>query len=175
MSTEDVPTFGTTNYATALAQAQGMQLMGPAVQSTALYGNQYVKYVNPRRVNFGVPMDSRDATPSLREQFEKSLEMEPKVAETIITRLVKVFIVDPDLSLKVEDRMLYRGPEMLTEATDQELFYALDLGSILAKHNELRIKTKDKKIKILADGTVTYLEPARFRDLKMQVVELARF
>ena len=159
MSTGDVPTFGTTNYATALAQAQGMQLMGPAVQSTALYGNQYF---NPR-------------PPSLREQLEKSLEMEPKVAETIITRLVKVFIVDPDLSLKVEDRMLYRGPEMLTEATDQELFYALDLGSILAKHNELRIKTKDKKIKILADGTVTYLEPARFRDLKMQVVELARF
>lgn len=88
------------------------------------------------------------------------------------TRLVKVFIVDPNVNLPLESRLLYNGEEKITDLTDQELFFEIDINGLLTKHNETRIKTEDKKAN--KDKPV-YLEAARVRDLKMQVVVLAQF
>ena len=66
------------------------------------------------------------------------------------------------------------GDQKLTDLTDQELFFEVPIAEVLAKHNEVRKATVDKK---QADkfGRDIYLEPARIRDLKMVVVNVAQF
>ena len=86
-------------------------------------------------------------------------------------RFVRVIIVDPNENLSLEDSLLYSGEEKLTDATDQELFFEIDLKDILIAHNKQRTKVIDKKVK---DRT-EYLEPAKIRDLKMVVVNIASF
>lgn len=89
------------------------------------------------------------------------------------TRLVKVFIADPNESLPLENRLLYKGDEKITDLTDQELFYEIDIKNILEKHNAVRTATVDKATKSREKPEM--LEPARVRDLRMQVIVLAQF
>jgi hypothetical protein len=84
-------------------------------------------------------------------------------------RVVQVFVADPNDNIPLDDCLLFKGEEKLTDATDQELFFELDIKDLLEKHNEKRIKVIDKKVK---DRT-EYLEPAKVRDLKMVVVTVA--
>ena len=86
-------------------------------------------------------------------------------------RLVQVFIADPDENVPLERSMLYSGEQKLTDATDQELFFEIDIKSALEKHNEVRVKWVNKKVKERTE----YLEPAKIRDLKMVVVNVATF
>lgn len=86
-----------------------------------------------------------------------------------VRRIVQVFIADSNENVPLADCVLYTGEQKLTDATDQELFFELDIKSILDKHNEKRTKVVDKKVK---DRT-EYLEPAKVRDLKMVVVTVA--
>lgn len=89
-------------------------------------------------------------------------------------RIVKVFIVDPNENLPLESRILHRGEEKLTDLTDQELFFEINIQPLLAKHNEGRVTTLDKKAST-AMGKPVHLEAVRIRDLKMNVVEVAKF
>ena len=84
-------------------------------------------------------------------------------------RIIQIFIADPNENVPLDACILFKGEQKLTDATDQELFFELDIKSILEKHNEARIKVIDKKVK---DRT-EYLEPAKVRDLKMVVVTVA--
>jgi hypothetical protein len=84
-------------------------------------------------------------------------------------RIVQVFIADSNENVPLDDCVLYKGDQKLTDANDQELFFELDIKSILEAHNVKRIKMIDKKVK---DRT-EYLEPAKVRDLKMVVVTVA--
>lgn len=93
---------------------------------------------------------------------------EPKMA---IRRLVQVFIADPNENVPLDQSLLYSGEQKLTDATDQELFFEIDIKGILENHNEKRAKMVDKKVK----ERVEYLEPAKIRDLKMVVVNVAGF
>ena len=86
-------------------------------------------------------------------------------------RLVQVFIVDPDPKMPLEDCLLYRGEMKLTDLTDQELFFELDMKSMLDQHNERRTKVRNKSVKEREEK----LEPARIRDLRMQIVLVAQF
>ncbi len=86
-------------------------------------------------------------------------------------RLVQVFIADPEENVPLERSLLYSGEQKLTDATDQELFFEIDIKSVLEKHNEVRIKFVNKKVKERTE----YLEPAKIRDLKMVVVNVATF
>lgn len=97
----------------------------------------------------------------------KEAEM-PKMTER---RLVQVFVVDPDPNVPIADCLLYRGELQLTELTDQELFYEIDIKTILEKHNTKRITITNKSVK----ERVEKLEPARIRDLRMQIVLVAQF
>lgn len=103
------------------------------------------------------------------ESFKKEKE---KMADYKY-RIVQVFIVDTNPSLPADKAILYRGEQQFTDATDQELFFALDVAGMLKKHNEMRVTLKDKKLS-KADGIV-YLEPARIRDLTMNIVDVVRF
>lgn len=84
-------------------------------------------------------------------------------------RVVQVFVADPNENVSLDDCLLFKGAEKLTDATDQELFFELDIKDLLEKHNAKRVKIIDKKVK---DRT-EYLEPAKVRDLKMVVVTVA--
>lgn len=86
-------------------------------------------------------------------------------------RLVQVFIGDPNENVPLDQSLLYRGEQKLTDATDQELFFEIDIKAILEKHNTARVKMVDKKVK----ERVEHLEPAKVRDLKMVVVTIAQF
>jgi hypothetical protein len=97
----------------------------------------------------------------------------PKKELPVMTarRLVQVFIADPDENVPLDQSMLYSGEQKLTDATDQELFFEIDIKSALEKHNADRIKIINKKVKERTE----YLEPAKIRDLKMVVVNVATF
>lgn len=86
-------------------------------------------------------------------------------------RLVQVFIADPNENVPLDQSLLYSGEQKFTDATDQELFFEIDINTILKTYNEKRIKIVDKKVKERTE----YLEPAKIRDLKMVVVTVAGF
>ena len=93
------------------------------------------------------------------------------MADSSKRRLVQVLIVDPDERVPLDDCLLYRGEPKMTEATDQELFFEVDIKNLLAARNERRVKVVDKKVKERQE----YLEPAKIRELKMVVVTIAAF
>lgn len=99
----------------------------------------------------------------------KVMPVKPKEKKLASRRIVQVFIADPDENIPVNDCLLYRGDEHLTDLNDQELFFELDIKELLENHNKKRVKIVDKKFK---DRT-EYLEPAKIRDLKMIVVTVA--
>ena len=86
-------------------------------------------------------------------------------------RLVQVVIVDPNENVPLDDCLIYDGKPKLTDATDQELFFEVDIKTLLDAHNEKRTKIVDRKVKERTE----YLEPAKIRDLRMVVVEIAKF
>ena len=96
---------------------------------------------------------------------------ENEMANTPVRRIVKVFIADIDDNVPLEKSVIYSGEEKLTDLTDQELFFEVDIKSVLDKHNEYRKTLVNKKVKERTE----LLEPAKIRDLKMVVVNIASF
>lgn len=96
-----------------------------------------------------------------------------KPKEKFVSRIVRVFIADPNESLPLDKRILYKSEEFHTDLTDQELFFEANPAAMLAKHNEYRITVMDKKLS--NPQREVKLEPARIRDLKMVVVDVATF
>jgi hypothetical protein len=99
------------------------------------------------------------------------IKQEGNIMAAAITsrRVVQVFIADSNENIPLEDCLLYRGEEKVTDATDQELFFEIDIKSLLETHNAKRVKLVDKKVKDRTEN----LEPAKVRDLKMVVVTVA--
>lgn len=89
-------------------------------------------------------------------------------------RLVEVYIVDPDENVPVEKSVLHESKRLLTDLTDQELFFEINVKQLLDTHNEMRQSTQDKQASI-DKGTAVFLEPVKIRDLKMLVVTIASF
>ena len=98
---------------------------------------------------------------------------EPTMA-SITRRIVQVFIADPNDNVPLTDSLLYKGDQKLTDATDQELFYEVPIIDILKAHNEKRVKMIDKEVSKKA-GKDIFLEPAKIRDLKMIITNIAQF
>lgn len=92
----------------------------------------------------------------------------------VSARIVKVFIADPNENIPLDKRVLYKGEEILTDLTDQELFYEVPIADLMAKHNDYRKTVVDKK-QAEKFGRDIFLEPVRIRDLKMVVVTVASF
>lgn len=89
-------------------------------------------------------------------------------------RIVQVFIADPNENVPLDQAVIYKGEQKLTDSTDQELFFEINLAPLLAAHNEKRFKLIDKEASKHA-GKDIYLEPARIRDLRMVVTDIAKF
>lgn len=104
------------------------------------------------------------------ERTRQQKKQETKMAEPTL-RVVQVFIADPNDNLPLKDRLIYQGEPQVTDLTDQELFYEIDIKALLDKHNEKRVATVNKKVKERTE----HLDPARIRDLVMTVVTVASF
>ena len=89
-------------------------------------------------------------------------------------RVVQIFIVDQDERVPLDDALLYLGEQELTDATDKELFFEIDVKDLLERHNEQRAKIPDEETSARS-GRDVYLEPIRIRDLKMVVVTVVTF
>lgn len=109
-----------------------------------------------------------DAAVRMLEQLKQAEENE---VSTPARRLVQVLIVDSDENVPLDQCWLYKGEQKMTDLTDQELFFEIDIKKVLDSHNERRVKLLNKKVKERTE----YLEPARVRDLKMVVVNIAQF
>lgn len=96
----------------------------------------------------------------------------PAMEKKDTRRIVRVFVIDPDINLNAEQALLYKGDELLTDDTDQELFFALGINELLVSHNEKRSKIKDKEKSKEKD---VFLEAIKIRDLQMKIVTLVSF
>ncbi len=89
-------------------------------------------------------------------------------------RLVQVYIVDPNENVPLDKAVLYKGDEKLTDLTDQELYFEIPVQELLTKHNALRVTLLDKDATKRSDKD-RFLEPAKIRDLRMAVINIAQF
>ena len=99
---------------------------------------------------------------------------EDDMAKQAGRRIVKVFIVDPDENVPMGKCVLYEEKEKVTDQTDQELYFDLDIKGILTKHNEYRKTLVNKKLTEKV-GKEVLCEPVKVRDLSMCVVTVASF
>lgn len=162
LTTGDMPSIGASSYSTstiALNQMAGLGGLAFDNTSTTALADHYMKQIR------------RQAAPFLGV---KQTEPEDEVATTATKptrRVVQVFIADPSEKVPLEQALLYQGEVKMTDLTDQELFFEIDIKTILTAYNEKRVKIVDKEVK---DRT-EYLEPVKIRDLKMVVVTVAGF
>lgn len=153
--TDEMPTFSTSNYAST-----AVNLVRAAAYDVR--GGGYA------------PIDSGAISAFERrlggqEQQQQMLLKEPA---KVTTRIVQVFIADPNENLPLADRLLYKSEQFVTDLTDNELYWDIDdVKGILKAHNEKRVKTVDKSVK----DRVQHLEPARIRDLRFHVTTAAQF
>lgn len=148
-------TVGTINQLTTTGGTGGMagNLLGAGLGQAVVMPRR----LDPERYSF--------TQPQAQENFMAAAAAAPT------RRIVQVFIADPDENVPLDKSLLYTGPQKLTDATDQELYFEIDIKAILEKHNAIRKELVNKKVK----ERVEYLEPARVRDLRMVVVNVASF
>lgn len=89
-------------------------------------------------------------------------------------RYVQVFIADPNENVPLEESVLFKGDQKLTDLTDTELFFEVPMADILKTFNEKRVKWTDKDAS-KKSGKDVFLDPVKIRDLKMVVVTIAQF
>lgn len=98
-------------------------------------------------------------------------EREPTMSNR---RIVQVFIADPDINVPLDSALIYKSEPKFTDASDQELYFEVPIVELLKVHNEKRGKWQDKEA-TKKSGREVFLEPAKIRDLKMVVVNIAQF
>lgn len=154
----DMPSISASTYG-ASSNAVNMFAMGQLSQATAAMQKQ-LEPIQSFKSEFNAQINH------LRQAIEETTKMSiPQL------RMVQVLIADNNENIPLEQRLLYKGEPKLTDATDQELFFELDVKSMLDVHNAARTKIVDKKVKERTE----YLEPVKIRELKMVVVTIAQF
>lgn len=115
--------------------------------------------------------DDTNPVAQLNMLMAQHLQPLPKQEQVMARRVVQVYIADPNENVPLEDSLIYQGSQKLTDSTDQELFYEIDIKNLLDAYNVKRVKIVDKKVK----ERTQYLEPVKIRELKMVVVTVASF
>lgn len=177
MHNADMPTMAASNYTSTgyALGAGGINQLYTTTTTTTPYQGYIGNSLNPQWLNqLNIVPQQTEFVQQLQELKHQAQVAKPKKEEVMSTakrRLVQVFIADPNENVPLEQSVLYSGEQKLTDATDQELFFEIDIKGVLAAHNEKRINMIDKKVK----ERVEHLEPAKVRDLKMVVVTIAEF
>lgn len=175
MTTGDIPQLSTASYTTNTYTPLGVG--GLMFDGTAIGGMSNMQIgdlgwdgLQQQQANYRAYNQLASlAQANLMQPYPQ--QEKPKVADKISRRIVKVYIMDPDENVPLDKSLLYEGDETLTDLTDQELFFEVDIKTILADHNTYRKTLVNKKIK---DRT-EHLDAVKIRELKMVVVEIAKF
>lgn len=144
-----------------------------AMQDTQLVGNRPINTPHLQRSIDNMKI-MRDLTERQKGLDHRVLEQAPpqvKDEKMSNRRIVQIYVADPDEQVPLNKALLYKSEPFLTDETDQELFYGINIVDMLKKHNEFRITIQNKKIK----ERVENLEPVRIKNLSMLVVTLAQF
>jgi len=166
MALGDLPTIAKSMYASSTHS--GTQFLGLAQQNaTSNIPSQNIL----RGMERDVDLERRIQELDKRNQPPQEKPMAAATTSKTTRRLVKVIIMDPDEMVPLDDCILYSGDEKLTDLTDQELFFEVEIKELLSDHNEMRKGIVNKSIKERTE----YLEPIKVRDLKMVVVDIAVF
>lgn len=166
MPTGDLPRMSASNYANNTYS--GAQLMGGAFAASQMAAcDQWAPQNNEeltalqQLIQISEPAQARLMKPTTHHK-EKTMPSR---------RIVQVYIADPSEAVPLDQAILYTGKQQMTDLTDQELFFEIDIRDLLAEHNEKRAKIINKAVKERTE----YLEPVKVRDLKMVVVTVASF
>jgi hypothetical protein len=166
--TGDLPTMSASNYANNTYS--GAQMMGGAFAGTQQAMAMAEVWKPEDNEELRVLQQLLQVTEP-RQAALRATTTHHKEKPMPARRIVQVYIADPSEAVPLEQAILYTGKQQMTDLTDQELFFEIDIRDLLAEHNEKRTKIIDKKVK---DRT-EYLEPVKVRDLKMVVVTVASF
>lgn len=157
-------TYGTASNALIMGQAGAFFEHGKIEQDAQELARRIRAEDKLARVFAAAP---NNGAPQINPQFKEKKQMPS-------ARIVRVFIADTNENLPLERRVIYKSEEKLTDLTDQELFFEANPAALLAEHNAFRTTVIDKAL-TKATGKESLLEPARIRDLKMVVVDVAAF
>lgn len=137
----------------------------PTIAASALYNNSY----SGEDIMFKATGTTgrTTAVPKFGGAVQYAL---PEKEKEMGRRVIQIFIADPDERVPLEDCMLYQGTPFVSDLTDQELYFELEIKALLDAHNVKRAKVRDKKVKDREE----FLEPIKVRDLKMCVSVLAQ-
>lgn len=152
-------------------------MVASSYSTSSLSGDDWLNKLNEFQAKPGQAVAGAVVNAMLARQPAEPKQFQPQAIKELSmssARIVKVFIADPNDNLPLDKRVLHSGEEQLTDLTDQELFFDVPIADILAKHNDVRKVTVDKK-QAEKFGRDIFLEPARIRDLKMVVVTVAQF
>lgn len=104
----------------------------------------------------------------------KSLNINKQTMANTSIRIVQVFIADTNENVPLDQSVLFKGEQKLTDLTDTELFFEVPMAEILKAHNDKRVTWADKEAS-KRSGKDVLLDPVKIRDLKMVVVTVAQF
>jgi hypothetical protein len=175
----DTPSISASSYTTAvyspLGAGGGLKAQGQNagfVGAAAFGGGGWDKVVRENDVTRRIDAFMlQEAAVAQQANNQKSTNQEKIQMAAPTRRLVQVFIADTNESVPLAESLLYSGEQKLTDLTDQELFFEIEIKSLLDAHNVKRVTWADKTVK----DRVQMLEPARIRDLRMVVVNVAQF
>lgn len=182
MSTGDLPKFTTSSYGTSTSSYTGAGIV-PTVGSdfqigkAVNMGNWYQQDVThdillytdaeAQRRDVAAKQKVVDVNRALAEMSKAKAKKEPQMPGR---RVVRVFIIDPDPKVALEKSVLYKGEEILTDGSDQDLYFDIDVKALLDEHNKYRTSTEDE-----TDKDKKKLKPIKVSNLIMQVVNIASF
>lgn len=106
--------------------------------------------------------------------LNRQKQQENQIMANTSRRIVQVFIADPNENVPLEQSVIYKGDQKLTDLTDAELFFEVPITELLKSHNEKRVKFLDKEA-TKRSGKDVVLDAVKIRDLKMVVVTVAQF
>lgn len=148
----DLPTFTASNYATSNMR-DGFD-------------------VRDRRI--ADPFAQANYVQAFKEHEARKQEPTSMAAKAEL-RIVRVFLVDPDERVPIDKRVLYRSEEIITDNTDQELFFGIPVNDLLKDHNAFRATVEWEEKTSEGTKTKTGLKEVRIRDLFMSVTTIAKF
>ena len=165
----ELPSIASASYASSTVDPRMFAAANHIAMQQPFLGVQQGFGAGPLREQLEALARAQSNALTQRQNPPAKQEM-PKMADAK-RRLVQVFIADPDENVPLADCLLYKGEPKLTDLTDQELFFEVDIKTILDQHNVKRVALLNKAVKERTEN----LEPARIRDLRMTVVTIASF
>lgn len=108
-------------------------------------------------------------------QAHKEKNVDIQSAKQARLRVVRVFLVDTDDRVPVDQRVLHKSEEMITDATDDELFFKIPVQTLLDEHNRKRSTMEWEEATSSGTHRRNGLKELRIRDLSMQVATIASF